>query len=141
MTYRFVSDSALRVVQVGILTEAVVRGLNYIATPSQELSLLYDAADKSMPLWCWGLIFILFGVTGLLGELWMSTNGTSVQWSHRAWPSYLAHTGLMVLFGAFAFSAAAGVIARDGFYGFVTPYDFLFFAIAHWAYARRRKHV
>lgn len=140
MTYRFVTDSSLRVVQLAFLIEAIVRGLNYITTPD-DYSLLYWQAQESMPLDMWGSIFVLFGVTGLFGEWLMHGNGSTNKWDNKAWPSFIAHIGLMVLFVGFSVSAMAGVTMRDGFYGFVVPYDLLIFAVVHWAFARRRRHV
>ncbi|AXH48806.1 minor tail protein [Mycobacterium phage Steamy] len=140
MTYRFVPNFALRVVQIALLVEAIIRGLNYMATPS-DYSPIYSAAEQSAPLWVWGWLFITAGVLGLAGEAWMSSNGSSLAWNYRAWPSFVSHIGLMSLFVAFALSSGAGVISREPLYGFISPADFMFFAVAHWAFARRRKHV
>ncbi|AYR01199.1 hypothetical protein SEA_SCARLETT_32 [Mycobacterium phage Scarlett] len=140
MTYRFVPNFALRLVQQALLVEAIVRGCNYISTPDAA-SALYTEVEQSAPLAVWGTAFILCGVVGLAGELWMNYNGTSIASQHRAWPPLIAHVGCMVLFGAFAISSLIGVLSREPIYGYVTPYDFAFFALGHWAYARRRKHV
>ncbi|QFP94820.1 hypothetical protein SEA_MARSHAWN_34 [Mycobacterium phage Marshawn] len=142
MTYRFVRDSSLRIVQLGLLTEAVVRGFNYIRTPLAETSVVYDAAQETAPLAVWGSLFLAFGLLGLAGELWMQhrgRRGTTLEWSHLAWPSFVSHIGLMALFAAFAISAFVGVLTRSPVYGFVTPYDFVVFMLVHWAFARRRK--
>ncbi|QJD50333.1 minor tail protein [Mycobacterium phage MarkPhew] len=140
MTYRFVPNFALRIVQQALLVEAIVRGFNYMSTPDAS-SALYTELEQSAPLGVWGALFITCGVVGLFGEAWLSYNGSSLQWSHRAWPTFIAHVGLLALFLAFAVSSLLGVLSREPIYGYVTPYDFAFFALGHWAYARRRKHV
>ena len=141
MTYRFVTNTSLRIVQIGLLLEAIVRGVNYLVTPS-DASMLYHAAQGTMPLYVWGIMFIAMGLIGLLGELWMSYNGSTLGWDNRSWPSFISHIGLMALFAGFAASAVVGIVERGApFYGFVTPFDFVVFSVAHWAFARRRKHA
>ncbi|QJD50434.1 hypothetical protein SEA_CHRIS_32 [Mycobacterium phage Chris] len=140
MTYRFVPNFALRIVQQALLVEAIVRGFNYMSTPDAS-SALYTELEQSAPLGVWGALFIFCGVLGLIGEAWMAYDGTVLRWTHRAWLAFIAHVGLLSLFGAFAFSSMIGVLSREPIYGYVSPYDFAFFALGHWAYARRRKHV
>lgn len=141
MTYRYVSDTGLRVAQFALLLEAVVRGLNYLATPQGSPAL--TQMELTAPLWAWGVLFITLGVTGLFGEALMS--GTTAPDGHlynpRAWPSFFAHSALMFTFLACAAASMISVAARTPFYGFVGPYDLFAFAVGHWVFARRRKNV
>lgn len=142
MTYRFVSDGALRIAQIALLLEAVVRGVNYLVTPPASADTL-TLLEASAPLWVWGWGFILLGGLGVFGEALMS--GTSASpgqlYNSRAWPSFIAHSALMFLFISLALSAGAGVMQREHLYGFVAPYDLLAFSAGHLMFARRRKHV
>lgn len=142
MTYRFVSETALRFVQLALLVEAIVRGINYIITPT-EASSVYNQLIESAPMWVWGVGFIFFGTAGLFGEALLAGNvePPTVMRNPRAYPSFFAHSALMILFIALALSAIAGVADRDPFYGFHVPYDMLAFAGLHWMFARRRKNA
>lgn len=140
MTYRFVSDTALRVGQFALLIEAVVRGLNYLATPPRSSDAL-SQLELSAPLWVWGYTFIVFGVIGLFGEALLSGTQSNGSYNPRAWPSFIAHGALMFLFMAIAVGTAVGIAERQPVYGFVSPYDLLAFAVGHWMFARRRKHA
>ncbi|MDP7729478.1 hypothetical protein [Mycobacterium sp. TY813] len=71
MTYRYVSDRALRYGQIALLGEAVARGLNYIMAPPGQFAAMNQVED-SAPLWAWGIIFISLGVLGWFGEALMS---------------------------------------------------------------------
>ncbi len=71
MTYRFVSDRALRVGQIALLGEAVVRGVNYVTAPAGQFAAMNQVED-SAPLWAWGTVYISLGVLGWLGEALMS---------------------------------------------------------------------
>lgn len=140
MTYKFVSDTALRVGQFALLIEAVVRGLNYLVTPPRSSDAL-SQLEQSAPLWIWGYIFIVLGVLGLFGEALLSGTDSNGSYNPRAWPSFLAHGALMFLFAAIAVGTIVGIAQREPFYGFVAPYDLMAFAIGHWIFARRRKNA
>ena len=83
MTYRYVSDIALRVGQIALLGEAVIRGLNYIMAPAGQVAAM-NVVEQSAPLWAWGALFIGLGVLGWFGEALMS--GTEPYRGDRAHP-------------------------------------------------------
>lgn len=142
VTYRYVSDTALRVAQIFLLLEAVVRGLNYLASPPGS-SITLNQLELTAPLWVWGWLFITLGAIGLFGEALMS--GTKAPlgqiYNPRAWPSFFAHSALMFTFITCSVATIVAVAQREPFYGFVGAYDLFAFAVGHWVFARRRKHV
>lgn len=142
MTYRLVPDYALRVAQFFLLLEAIVRGLNYLATP-QGSSAALTQIELTAPLWVWGALFITLGAIGLYGEALMSgTRAPGGQlYNPRAWPSFFAHSALMFTFIAWAVASLVSVSERQPFYGFVGSYDLFAFAVGHWVFARRRRNV
>lgn len=142
MTYRFVREISLAILQGLVLTEAVVRGLNYMATPALATP-AYSQLELSAPLYVWGIIWIGFGVLGIFGEAFMSGTTAPVghEYNPRAWPSFLAHSGLAVLFFATSLSALVGVMEREPLYGFVVPFDLVVLGFVHLILARRRKHA
>lgn len=140
MTYRYVSDSALRVGQIALLGEAVVRGLNYMRTPAGQIAAM-NTVEESAPLYVWGALFIGLGVAGWLGEALMA----GVTPAHhgptrRAWLSFLAHTALMCIYLAMTFGSLVAVMQQHPGYGWLNTYDLLGMCVANWIFARRRRH-
>ena len=143
MTYRYVPSFGLRIIQFTLLLESIVRGLMYLTMPDQPGAPLTEL-EQSAPLATWGVIFITFSVVGLFGEALMS--GTEEHLNSgvnpRAWPSFVAHAGLMILYVTLTLAASATIIDRGMGYYAVVPYDLLMLAYLHWLFARRRKsHV
>ncbi|AGS82714.1 hypothetical protein ANNAL29_33 [Mycobacterium phage AnnaL29] len=141
MTYRYTPPFGLRILQLVILAEAVARGVAYILTPQVVLSTT-DIVN-SAPIQVWGSIFIFFGVMGFFGEALMSgvqtidATGSNV----RAWPSFIAHAGLMILYATLSLAYFNAVF--DGELSLSSaPAAMVVFAYIHWLFARRRKsHV
>lgn len=143
MTYRFVPSFGLRVIQIALLIEGIVRGLMYLTMPDQPGAPLTEL-EQSAPLATWGVIFITFSVIGIFGEALMS--GTeqylNSEGNPRAWPSFVAHSGLMILYISLTLASTVAIINRGMGYYAVVPYDLILLAYLHWLFARRRKsHV
>lgn len=140
MTYRFVSAAALKVGQIALLGEAIVRGLNYVIAPPSEFVAL-NKVQESAPLWAWGIVFISLGVAGWFGEALMS--GTEPyskgRQNPRAWVSFLAHSALMCVYLAITTGAFVAVVQEHPRYGWLSVYDLLGMAVANWIFARRRR--
>lgn len=137
MTYRYVPPFALRVLQLYVLSAAVVRGWNYLATPPRT-TVAWSAMENSAPLWVWGLVFAFFGTLGAAGEVWMEFGDSR----RKYLLSFNAHAALMCLYLGVGASAMAGIIDRaPPLFGFVTPYEMIGFGLLHWTFMRRRKNA
>ncbi|QLF84433.1 hypothetical protein SEA_TOPANGA_30 [Mycobacterium phage Topanga] len=139
MTYRYAPPFGLRMLQIVVLLEALARGISLILT--QQTVLAATDVAKSAPLYVWGAVFVAFATLGLFGEALMS--GTVVDYNRpnpRAWPSFIAHAGLMILYAAL-FAAYAMAVADGSAAVASAPAAMVVFAYIHWLFARRRKHV
>jgi hypothetical protein len=139
MTYRYTPPFGLRILQIVILLESLFRGIAYIVTPQVVLST--TDIVKSAPIQFWGAVFVAFAVLGLFGEALMSgVPLSSTQSNPRAWPSFLAHSGLMILYTSLTLAYASAVV--DGELSLAAaPAAVLVFGYIHWLFARRRKHA
>lgn len=141
MTYRYVSNTALRIGQIALLVEAIMRGLNYVTTPQRAAGVL-NQVEGSAPLWAWGGLFVGLGVLGLFGEALISgTEPYLGSYNPRAWPSFIAHSALMCAYLAISAGALVTVIQTHPHYGYLESYDMFGLALANWVFARRRRHV
>lgn len=138
MTYRFVSNTALRIGQIALLGEAVIRGMNYILTPPEEIPAM-NSVEASAPLWMWGGLFVGLGVLGWFGEALMSGTEHVVGDNPRAWPSFLAHSALMCTYLAMALGSFASVMQQHPRYGWLIAYDLLGATIGNWIFAKKRR--
>lgn len=143
MTYRYTPTFALRIIQLVILFEAIMRGLMYLLIDKQTTQEL-SALEQSAPLAVWGGVFIAFGVLGLFGEALMS--GTEAymgsRGNPRAWASFMAHASLMILYVTLSLAYTASITEKGLAFMALVPYDLLMLAYLHWMFARRRKsHV
>lgn len=136
MTYRYISNAALKVGQIALLGEAVIRGVNYITAPMTEIATM-NRVEDSAPLWVWGVVFISLGVAGWFGEALMSGTERYEQ-NPRAWPSFIVHSALMCIYLAITIGAAVAVIQQHPRYGWLGVYDLLGMCVANWIFARRR---
>ncbi|AVO22430.1 hypothetical protein SEA_POOMPHA_29 [Mycobacterium phage Poompha] len=137
MTYRYTPPFGLRVLQIVVLLEALARGISMILTPSVVVATTDVAA--SAPLWVWGGIFCAFATVGLFGEALMS--GTSVSGSKpnpRAWPSFIAHAGLMILYATLCLAYINAIVEGQTVVA-SAPAAMVVFGYTHWLFARRRK--
>uniref|UniRef100_A0AAU8GMJ5 Membrane protein n=1 Tax=Mycobacterium phage Stink TaxID=3136630 RepID=A0AAU8GMJ5_9VIRU len=139
MTYRYLPPFGIRVLQLVILIESFLRGFSYVAAPHGVLAT--TDLIHSAPMSVWGALFMGFAVLGLFGEALMS--GTSPSFGNganpRAWPSFVAHAGLMILYITIAVAYAGAVV--DGELGLASaPPAMAVFAFTHWLFARRRKY-
>ncbi|AZS08234.1 hypothetical protein PBI_IRONMAN_32 [Mycobacterium phage IronMan] len=142
MTYRYAPPFGLRVLQLVILTEAMCRGLSLILAKEQVLATTDITNAASMQVW--GAVFISFSLLGFFGEALMSgIGGVDSQASSdaRAWPSFIAHAGLMILYVTLGLAYANAVY--DGELSLASaPAAMVVIAYIHWLFARRRKsHV
>lgn len=136
MTWRLVRADALQAVQLFVLAVAVVRGVDYLLTPSGS-SVLLNTAERAAPLWLWAIAFMTAGAVGLAGEWWMSFGISHARWV----TSFIAHAVLAGLYGAVALGALMDVMEREPFYGLRTPAEWLALAIVHSMFAKRRERV
>lgn len=139
MTYRLIPPFGLRLLQIVVLVEAITRGIAYVTLPN---SVLADTdVVNSAPLWVWGSVFIAFGVLGLFGEALLSGVPIDRNGTPRAWPSFIAHTGLMALYATLGLAYASAAVAGETYLA-SAPGAVIGFAFVHWLFARRRKsHV
>ncbi|AFF28328.1 minor tail protein [Mycobacterium phage Twister] len=137
MTYRYTPPFGLRLLQLVILFEALFRGLTYVVRPDTVMAT--TDVTKSAPMEVWGAIFILFAVVGFFGEALMS--GVPINQDNangRAWPSFIAHAGLMIMYLTLSLAYADAVISGE--FGLASaPVAMLVLAFIHWLFARRRK--
>ncbi|OCB43952.1 hypothetical protein A5721_22955 [Mycobacterium vulneris] len=136
MTWRLVHTDALQLVQLYVLAAAVVRGVDYLITPPGSSEVL-NLIERAAPLWFWAVVFIAFGVLGLAGEWWMSFGVSTNRWI----ASYIAHAGLVALYLAVGIGALSDVLDRNPPYGFRTPMEWIFIAVVHAIFVRRRERV
>ncbi|QKO03125.1 hypothetical protein SEA_SCAMP_29 [Mycobacterium phage Scamp] len=147
MTFRYVPAWGLRGLQLAVLFEAAMRGLMYLLMPQMALSSdSLTELERSAPLYVWGLVFVAAAVFGLFGETLMSGTenylGSSSQNNPRAWPSFVAHAALMILYVTLALAYGASLYDAGAAHFAIIPYDLLMIAYLHWLFARRRKsHV
>ncbi|AOQ27957.1 minor tail protein [Mycobacterium phage Mundrea] len=139
MTYRYLPSFGIRLLQLVILGESFARGLSMIL--SQDAVLSITDITNSAPMPVWGALFIAFAVLGFFGEALMS--GTSPTFGNgsnpRAWPSFVAHAGLMILYLTIGV-AYTHAVARGELHLASAPAAMAVFAFTHWLFARRRKH-
>ncbi|MFN3005159.1 hypothetical protein [Mycolicibacterium wolinskyi] len=136
MTWRLVRADALQLVQLYLLAIAVVRGVDYMMTPSGSSEVL-NFIERAAPLWLWALAFIAAGLVGLAGEWWMSFGASQLRWL----ASYIAHTVLVGLYTAVGLGALIEILERDPLYGFRTPFEWIFIATVHAVFVRRRERA
>ncbi|AGK87508.1 minor tail protein [Mycobacterium phage HINdeR] len=140
MTYRYLPSFGLRVLQLVILLESLIRGIAYIVSPIGVPSATDITA--SAPLGVWGVAFTAFAVLGFFGEALMSGTSPDIRsggGNPRAWPSFIAHAGLMILYLTMFVGYGGAVIDGDLALA-AAPGAMLTFAFLHWLFARRRKH-
>lgn len=111
-------------IQVCVLVAAVLRGLDYLASPlgsTRGLSVI----EQALPMPLWGWLFLLGGLLGLLG---LVADG---------WPlSAVGHVVLASVYAGFAVGSLIEVLSRSPIEGWRTPADWaLVFAVIHWGYA------
>ncbi|APC43181.1 minor tail protein [Mycobacterium phage Phaded] len=142
MTYRYAPPFGLRVLQLVILAEAMTRGLALILSKEQVLAT--TDITNAAPMQVWGVIFISFSLLGFFGEALMSginSVDSPAGSDSRAWPSFIAHAGLMILY--LTLCLAYGNAVLDGELSLASaPAAMVVIAYIHWLFARRRKsHV
>jgi len=147
VVYRWVSDDRLRLAQIALLTLACIWGADYLITqPKGSL----DYVEHVIPLNLCGVLFLFFGVMGIIGELWMEL-GRSQKASlvnipfichaqNRWWPSFAAHAGLCALYSALTAGYLAEMFVHWHLWGMRTPAVMFAFAAMHWAFTQRRRH-
>ncbi|AJA43329.1 minor tail protein [Mycobacterium phage Sbash] len=136
MTWRLVRTDTLQLVQLFVLAAAVVRGMDYLITPPGSSEVL-NLIERAAPLWFWAAVFIAFGMLGLVGEWWMSFGVSPQRWI----ASYIAHAALVGLYVAVGLGALVDVLDRQPPYGFRTPLEWMFIAVVHAIFVRRRERV
>ncbi|AMO43999.1 minor tail protein [Mycobacterium phage Bactobuster] len=141
MTYRYAPPFGLKVLQLVILTEAMCRGLAFIL--SKEAVLATTDITNAAPMQVWGAVFIGFAMLGFFGEALMSGIGAidSTGSDARAWPSFISHAGLMILYMTLGLAYANAVVDGESSLA-AAPAAMVVIAYIHWLFARRRKsHV
>jgi len=136
VTWRLVRADALQFVQLYLLAAAVVRGVDYLLTPSGSSKVL-NFVEAAAPLWVWAVAFFAAGLLGLAGEWWMNFGVSSLRWT----ASYAAHAALAGLYAAVGVGALIDVLERQPLYGFRTPIEWIAIAVAHAMFVKRRERV
>ncbi|QXN73869.1 membrane protein [Mycobacterium phage Eaglepride] len=137
MTYRYTPPFGLRLLQLVILLEAMFRGFTYIVRPDTVMAT--TDVTKSAPMEVWGVIFVVFAIIGLFGEALMSGVPIDQESANgRAWPAFIAHAGLMIMYLTLSLAYTDAVFSGE--FGLASaPVAMLVFAFIHWLFARRRK--
>ncbi|QBP31053.1 membrane protein [Mycobacterium phage Refuge] len=140
MTYRYAPQYGVKILQLVVLVEALIRGLAYVLTPQVSLLVATDITE-SAPVYTWGAAFLFFSVLGLFGEALMSGANVAPGGTPRAWPSFIAHAGLMILYATLTLAYANAVFnGQDNLAS--APAAVAAFAYVHWMFARKRSgHV
>ena len=140
MTYRYLPSFGLRVLQIVLLLESILRGVAYLAIPREGTILLTDL-EASAPMQAWGVAFASFAILGLFGEALMSGTTPSIDGggNPRAWPSFISHAGLMILYSTLALAYAQASLHGRPILS-QAAFVMVVLAFSHWLFARRRKH-
>lgn len=110
-------------VQVCLLLAAVARGIDYIAPPAPQSSVL-SVMERLAPMGLWGALFLTGGLIGLIGL------------AIDRWPlASVGHIICLALYGGFAVGSLLDVLGRTPIEGWRTPIDWALLAIVHWAFA------
>jgi hypothetical protein len=142
-------EHRLRLAQICLLILACIWGADYLLNqPSASL----DAVEHVLPLHLLGAMFLLFGVMGIIGELWMEIGNKDgdLSWSkmpyictaeNRWWPSFTAHLGLCGIYAGLGFAYIAEMLAGWHLWGGHDPALMFVLAAMHGVFVRRRRHV
>lgn len=152
MTYRYVDEKRLRIAQIVLLFVAVAWGVDYIITPHSELPPSLLVVEAAAPLPVWGLGFLIFGLMGIAGELWMEFGRhhpvlhtpkvpAICRAENRWWPSFTAHAVLIGLFSAVAMGQALVLVLDWHLWGLRGPVMLGAFAVGNWVFMKRRRDV
>lgn len=103
--------------------------------------------EHVIPLTICGALFLLFGVMGLVGELWMELGRSQrpslgipyVCYSeNRWWPSFVAHACLCAIYMALTAGYMMEMVVHWHLWGMRHPAIMFAFAAMHYAFAQKR---
>lgn len=111
-------------IQFCVLIAALARGLDYLLPPHADARTL-SVIEQVMPVWWWGILFILGAVLGLAGLV-----------VDRYPVSFAGHAVLVAVYAGFTVGAMCDVATRSPIEGWRTPADWLLvFVVVHWGFA------
>lgn len=105
--------------------------------------------EHVIPLVLCGLLFLSFGVMGIIGELWIEMGRTKPPsesvpfWcriENRWWPSFTAHGFLCAVYSALGAGYIVEMIVDTHLWGMRAPAVMFAFAAMHYVFAQKRKH-
>lgn len=114
-------------VQFLMLLQAALRGSNYFLDPPPPGSAnTLSLTEESLPLWCWGGLYLTFAVLAIVGL------------NKRQWPLLqIGHFGVGMVYVAFAFGASVEYIRGESDGNFRTGTGFFFVALIHFIFAKK----
>jgi len=147
---RFIPEPATseHIAQIIFLLWACAYGVDYLMEPPKAS--LYTVEELIGPLAPWGAMFLVFGMMGLIGELWLEVGRKEssrrrilyiCRAKNRWWPSFTAHIALCGMYAGLAAGTVAEMIVNGHFYG--ARVVFLMFVLTTWHgfFAQRRRHA
>lgn len=147
VVYQWASDDKLseRRAQVCLLILACIWGADYLM-PQPRGSL--STVEHVVPLQFLGGLFLIFGIMGIIGELWIEVGKASkpvkvpiiCNAENRWWPSFTAHLALCGVYSALGFGYILEMIVDGHLWGGRAPAVMVAFASVHWVFAQKRKH-
>lgn len=152
MTYRYISEEKLRWGQIALLVLAILWGIDYLITPHWAIAPALSVIEAALPIPIWGTLFLTFGITGLIGELWLEMGRHKPPPRHpvpficrtenRWWPSYTAHALLCALYATVGVGYLLELVVSWHVWGFRACAMMWMIAYGHWVFmARRRTNV
>lgn len=128
VVYRWVSDDRLRLAQICLLNLACIWGADYLMKqPRGSLNIV----EHVIPLIMCGVLFLFFGVMGIIGELWMELGRSQKL-------SFVAHAGLCAIYTALTAGYMMEMAVHWHLWGMRSPAIMFSFAAMHYAFAQKR---
>lgn len=133
--------------QIVSLVFACAWGMEYLMQPPKRT--LYPA-EAGIPLTLFGTLLLLFGILGLLGEIWKAIGYSKpptpdapyiCRAEDRSWPSFVAHASLCAIYAGFFAGCFYDMVANTHLYGIRVLVAMLLLTIGHGWFAQRSSYV
>jgi hypothetical protein len=147
---RFAPEPATteHIAQIVSLILACAYGVDYLIEPPRAS--LYTVEELIGPLPPWGAMFLVFGIMGLIGELWMEVGRKQppvpqipyvCTAKNRWWPSFTAHVVLCAMYAGLAAGSVVEMIVNGHFYGARVVTLMIILTTWHAFFAQRRRNA
>ena len=136
MTYRFVKESSLKLLQLWLFSVAIVRGISLIVDP--DATIVYLGWPGAIdPAWVWGAFTVSLGVLGFLGEWWMDWGTKHYRWIL----SFTAHAGLAGVYLVYGISSLNFAAQSGEEPSVATALEIFGYAFCHAIFVNRRSRA